>query len=157
MIKETTMPNSVVNFTSDRYFSAVAALLAAIFFVVIGGKADPASAGNLSASTYPRTILSTIIIISIYLAFKPTNEHANKTKISLPGIVSIILMAVYISLLELIGFFILTPILLALLPLLAGFRSYRWILISVVCVTLTIYGVFVLVLNIPLPPGLFGD
>jgi len=151
------MPNSVINLTADRYFSAILALLTAIFFVVIGGKADPGSAGNLSASTYPRIILSVIILISIYLAFKPTNAHASKAKLSLPGIVSILLMAIYIALLEPIGFFILTPILLILLPLLAGFRAYRWILISVLCVTLTIYGVFVLVLNIPLPPGLLGD
>jgi hypothetical protein len=151
------MQNSASSLTADRYFSILIALLAAIFFVVIGGKADPASAGSISASTYPRILLTAIIVISIYLAFKPSNHNGNKAKVSAPGIASIVLMAGYIFLMERIGFFILTPILLTLLPLLAGFRAYRWILTSVVLVTLTLYGVFVGALNIPLPPGVFGD
>jgi len=63
----------------------------------------------------------------------------------------------YIALLETIGFFILTPIFLFILPLLAGFRRYVLISVSVVVVTAILYGVFAWLLNIPLPAGLFGD
>jgi putative tricarboxylic transport membrane protein len=64
---------------------------------------------------------------------------------------------IYIALLEKIGFFILTPLFLFVLPYMVGFRRYRLITMSVIVVTAALYGVFVEVLNIPLPQGLLGD
>jgi hypothetical protein len=63
----------------------------------------------------------------------------------------------YIGLIEIVGFFVLTPVFLILLPVMAGFRRYGMIITSAAVVTAIFYGIFVGVLNIPLPAGILGD
>jgi len=141
----------------DRLFALVLIAIAIIMYAIIGDMEEPYSRGALAASTYPRLILACIIITSLLIIVKPQPGTQQGVTISLKGISVIIMMALYISLIETVGFFLLTPVFLFILPLLAGFRRYTLILISVISVTAILYGVFSELLNIPLPAGLLGD
>jgi putative tricarboxylic transport membrane protein len=141
----------------DRLFAIVIIVMAIIMYVIIGDMDEPYSPGALAASTYPRLILTCMIISSCLLILRSQQDEGQSITVSFKGLSVIILMVMYIALLQTIGFFILTPIFLFILPLLAGFRRYALISVSVVVVTAILYGVFAWLLNIPLPAGLFGD
>ena len=79
------------------------------------------------------------------------------TALSPDGLVVILLVASYIFLVEALGFFVLTPVLLFAIPLVVGFRNHAANAASAVLVTAALYAVFVLILNIPLPAGFLGD
>jgi putative tricarboxylic transport membrane protein len=144
----------------DRVFALVLIVLASIFYALIGGMEEPYSSGALSASTYPRLILACIMALSGILIIRPVHEAGELQGgglISRNGLVVILLVAGYIFLVEALGFFVLTPILLFAIPLVVGFRNHAANAASAVLVTAALYAVFVLVLNIPLPAGLLGD
>jgi hypothetical protein len=144
----------------DRVFALVLIVLASIFYALIGGMEEPYSSGALSASTYPRFILICIIALSGVLLVRPVHDATDvqgASLISRNGLVVILLVAGYIFLVEPIGFFVLTPVLLFAIPLVVGFRNHVANAASAVLVTAALYAVFVLTLNIPLPAGLLGD
>ena len=85
-----------------------------------------------------------------------SGEQENSS-ISVKGLAVIMLAACYILLIESLGFFVLTPVFLFLIPLVVGYRHHVANATSAVLVTAALYGVFALVLNIPLPAGLLGD
>ena len=154
--------NDVMNMTGfiqhrDRVFALVLIVLASIFFALIGGLEEPYSPGALAASTYPRLILVCIIILSCLLIIRPVTGEQGISIISAKGFAVILLTAGYILLLESLGFFVLTPVFLFLVPLVVGYRHHVANAASAVLVTAALYAVFVLVLNIPLPAGLLGD
>ena len=141
----------------DRVFALVLIVLASIFFALIGGMEEPYSPGALAASTYPRLILVCIIILSCLLIIRPVTGEQGISIITAKGFAVILLTAGYILMLESLGFFVLTPVFLFLVPLVVGYRHHVANAASAVLVTAALYAVFVLVLNIPLPAGLLGD
>lgn len=160
--------NNGINMTgffhhSDRVFALVLIVLASIFYALIGGVEEPYSPGTLAASTYPRLILVCIIALSCVLIIRPVSPVSDlddlqeSNTISFKGLAAILLTAGYIFLVESLGFFVLTPVFLFLVPLVVGYRNHFANAASAVLVTAALYGVFVMVLNIPLPAGLLGD
>jgi len=141
----------------DRVFALVLIVLASILFALIGGMEEPYSPGALSASTYPRLILACIIALSCVLIIRPVSGEKGTTTISMKGLTVILLSAGYILLIESLGFFVLTPLFLFVVPLVIGYRHHVATAASAVLVTAGLYAVFVLVLGIPLPAGLLGD
>ena len=141
----------------DRVFALVLIVLASILFALIGGMDEPYSPGALSASTYPRLVLACLIALSCLLIIRPVSGEPASGTISLKGLAVILLAAGYILLIESLGFFVLTPVFLFLVPLVIGYRHHVATAASAVLVTAGLYAVFVLVLNIPLPAGLLGD
>ena len=141
----------------DRVFALVMIVLASIFYALISGLEAPYSPGALSASTYPRLILGCIIVLSCLLIVRPVSGEETTGTLSMKGLAVILLSAGYIFLIELLGFFVLTPVFLFLVPLMVGYRQFVASAASAVLVTAALYAVFVLILNIPLPAGLLGD
>ncbi|MDG2374712.1 MAG: tripartite tricarboxylate transporter TctB family protein [Woeseiaceae bacterium] len=141
----------------DRVFALVLIVLASIFYALIGDMEEPYSPGALAASTYPRLILACIIGLSCMLIIQPVSSEQQTTIIPWKGLAVILLAAGYIFLIERVGFFVLTPVFLLLVPLVVGYRHYVATAASAILVTAGLYAVFVLVLNIPLPAGLLGD
>ena len=147
----------------DRVFALVLIVLASIFYALIGGMDEPYSPGALAASSYPRFILLCIIVLSCVLVVRPVSPLSNAddsqetSHYSVQGLAAILLTAGYIFLVESLGFFILTPVFLFLIPLVVGYRNHAINAASAVLVTAGLYAVFVLTLNIPLPAGLLGD
>ena len=141
----------------DRVFALVLIVLASIFYALIGGMDEPYSPGALAASTYPRLVLASIIALSCLMIIRPASSEQASDIVSLKGLSVILLAAGYIFLIEPVGFFVLTPLFLFLVPVVAGYRHFVAIAASAVLVTAGLYVVFILVLNIPLPAGLLGD
>lgn len=149
--------NSKVQFLgSDHFFLIILIALSAILFGFIGGMEEVSSPGELKASTYPRILLACIIVFSTALFLNQNRAKHENAVFSWKGFLVIIAIAGYIALLDTVGYFVLTPILLFALPLLAGFHHYGQILLSVLLITASLYGVFGLVLKIPLPTGFLG-
>ncbi len=141
----------------DRVFALVLIVLASVFYALIGGMEEPYSPGALAASTYPRLVLACIIALSCALIIRPVSGAQGTGIVSMKGLAVILLAAGYIFLIEAVGFFVLTPLFLFLVPLVIGYRHHVATAGSAVLVTAGLYAVFVLVLNIPLPAGLLGD
>ena len=141
----------------DRVFALVLIVLASIFYTLIGGMEEPYSPGALAASTYPRLILACIIVLSCMLIIRPVAGEQGTTIISVKGLAVILLAAGYIFLIETLGFFLLTPVFLFVVPLVVGYRTHVANTASAVLVTAGLYVVFVQLLSIPLPAGLLGD
>jgi hypothetical protein len=141
----------------DRVFSLVLIVLASIFYALIGGVDEPYSPGALAASSYPRFILGCIIALSCVLIVRPVSGEKETSNFSVQGLAAILLTAGYIFLVESLGFFVLTPVFLFLIPLVVGYRNHVANAASAVLVTAGLYAVFVLILNIPLPAGVLGD
>jgi hypothetical protein len=142
---------------TDRLFAVLMIVISLVLYGLIGGLEEPYSPGAMAASTYPRLILGCIMSISCLVIIRPVHGQDKGEKFSLQGVAVIVFLAIYIALLETLGFFLLTPVCLFILPLMAGFRRYSLILLSVIIITAALYGVFVEVLNIPLPQGLLGE
>lgn len=140
----------------DRVFALVLLVLASVFYGLIGGMEEPYSPGALAASTYPRLILACIIVLSCLLVIRPTAAEARGRILSAKGLAVTLLAAGYIFLLEALGFFVLAPVFLFVVPLVLGYRHHLANAISAVAVTVVLYAVFVVVLKIPLPAGLLG-
>jgi len=141
----------------DRMFALVLIGLAAVMFVITGNLEQQVTPGAMSASTYPKLILVCIMLLSGLILIKPAAGESDRRPVVLRGLPVILLTATYIALIELAGFFVITPLFLFVLPLFAGYRRYMMIAISVVVITASLYGVFVEILSIPLPQGLLGD
>lgn len=149
--------NSLTNLLrSDRFFSMLVIAISLVLYGAIGNIDDAASQGELATATYPKIILSCLIFFCAVLCFFQKKDKQELAQFSMRGISVIALIALYIALLNTVGYFILTPMLLIALPLIAGFRNYVLIIVSVSLVTAVLYVIFRIVLNIPLPNGFFG-
>lgn len=149
--------NSLTDFVrSDRFFSMLVIAISLVLYGAIGNIDDATSQGELATATYPQIILSCLIFFCAVLFFFQKRDKQELAQFSLRGVSVIALIALYIALLNSVGYFILTPLLLVALPLLAGFRNYVLILVSVSLVTVVLYAIFRVVLNIPLPNGFLG-
>lgn len=143
---------------TDKLFAVILIAFAAVMYVIIGGMEEPYMPGALAASTYPRLVLICMIITACLIIIRPGPGTTDVTRpVSLKSISVIALTVFYIGFIEIAGFFILTPVFLMLLPVMAGFKRHGMTIISAILVTAMLYGIFVGVLNIPLPAGILGD
>lgn len=142
---------------SDRLFAIALMVFAVTMYLLAGGLAEAYGPGAIAASTYPRLVLLCMMFICAIIILKPARAEKIQTAWTWKGVPVILLTVVYIALIEPVGFFIITPVYLFLLPWLAGFRQYVRLIINVVVITACLYGVFVEILDIPLPPGLLGE
>lgn len=142
---------------NERFFSLVLIVVAAIFINALTGMEEATEPGELSAATYPTFILGCIIFFNVMMIIRSKQSDAEKATFTVKGLALIVILAGYIYLLEAVGYFVLTPIILTILPLLAGYRNIKSILISVVFVVAALYIVFKTVLSIPLPMGILAS
>lgn len=141
----------------DRLFALVLIGVTAIMYGLTGTMEQPETPGAISASTFPLLTLLCIALICCFIIISPVLGDGVKAPSSWKGLSVIILTAVYIALIEPVGFFVITPIFLFVQPLLENFRRYTLLSISVVLITVCVYTLFVYVLAIPLPAGILGD
>jgi putative tricarboxylic transport membrane protein len=141
----------------DRLFAVLVIAASVIMYVLTGTVAPPEAPGAMAASSYPKFILICVILLSCLVIIKPAKVETRTGPIPLRGVPIVILCIAYIALIEPVGFFIVTPLFLFTLPVLAGFRNHKLNAISVLVLTALVYIVFVKTLSIPLPAGLLGD
>jgi len=118
------MNNKIKIFHHDRIFTLLLIAIAVIFFYMIGKISDTPGTGELATATYPRVILGAFIFIAILQFVFPKKGDEKPVSFPIKGLLSILLIAVYIYLLDKVGYFLLTPLVLFILPLLAGYRQY---------------------------------
>jgi putative tricarboxylic transport membrane protein len=108
--------------------------------------------GGISPAAFPRIILVALIVCALLQIFRGKDDTA---RFPSPGrtLSGIALVGLYIGLIDLVGYFILTPIFLMSFPLLLGYRRWRWIIALALGCTLLFYLVFNLLLGVPLPAG----
>ncbi|MGE4283154.1 MAG: tripartite tricarboxylate transporter TctB family protein [Clostridia bacterium] len=114
------------------------------------------------AAEFPKIILLTFLILSIILVvigitktLNPTLEKKSDKKILFSEIKSplivFLISAVYIALINIIGFFIATTLFVPIIMWYYGIRRFRQILVTTICLDLFIYVLFVRLLNVFLP------
>lgn len=140
----------------DRVFALVLIAICAVMYLLTGKMEEPTEPGAISASTFPLLTLLGIVLICLFIIIKPEKEVVPPPS-SWKGMLVVMLTAIYIALIEPIGFFIVTPIFLFVQPLLENFRRFKLLGISVALITVSVYLLFDYVLAIPLPTGIFGD
>ena len=151
------MKGTSLSLGTDKIFSVILIASSAVFYSMLGGMDPATSEGEIAASTYPRLLLIGVIISCGLHILSRNNEPNPVAQFPIAGGVVIGLIGSYIYLVDIIGYFLLTPVLLFALPVIAGFKNYKAITFSVLFITFTLYGVFDLVLNIPLPNGFLGE
>lgn len=139
---------------TDRFMSCLLICLAVMAYGLLGGTEEVYEPGEIKASTYPRLILVGLMIACALQIVRGSAGRVSHATFALKGLISIGLVAVYIVLLDPVGYYVLTPVVLVALPVLSGFRDYKTIAVSTTLVTVALYIVFGMILGIPLPAGL---
>lgn len=136
---------------------ALATIAISIFLYTKTGSFVQADSGTpISATFFPRCILISLILCCILLVIKSSMKPVD---FPAPfGVVSAaVQIVVYILLISPVGYFIVTPLFLFLLPASLGYRSWGWLTGMALGGTAFSYVVFQKVLGVPLPMGLLEN
>jgi len=141
---------------------AVVVLLFCIgYFFMIQGLPDRNLANTLKSSFMPSLLLIILVGLTLILLIqnivKDSEESCNYaiTGKELLGIlVMTVLIFAYVFLLDIVGFLIITPVVMFILMKLTGSKKIRETIIVSVSVTLVIYIIFDLLFRVQLPDGL---
>ncbi|MBC8441063.1 MAG: tripartite tricarboxylate transporter TctB family protein [Deltaproteobacteria bacterium] len=120
--------------------------------------------GKLGSDFWPRLILVSMMALSAGLAYNTIKDvlkgkipEANNIKFSSANIrfiAAVALIATYLGLLPVIGFLVLTPVMMIAFMYLLGERSKAWIFSIPFVLTLGIVLVFTKLMYVPLPRGM---
>lgn len=113
------------------------------------------------AAQFPKIILTILILLSIVLIIiglrKTANPEADKSDIQLnleiiqAPMVVFVIIAIYIFLINIIGFYLSTIIFVPALMIYYGVKNIRLLLITNIALNLFIYGLFTQLLKVMLP------
>ncbi|MGI6097144.1 MAG: tripartite tricarboxylate transporter TctB family protein [Dethiobacteria bacterium] len=119
------------------------------------------TATDVGGAFYPRILLATLAILSIFLlygaVFKPKVDEkfaVNKEGLLKRVLPVIIVSIIYQQVVSLIGFLYLTPFYFLALMYIIGLKKIRSMVIASLVVTLTVWFVFRQFLQVPLPMGI---
>lgn len=145
--------------------SAVILILDLIFIILIPDQVKELTQEGVTTRFMPYVVTILIAVCAavdlIQIGFKEKRraEKESKTYFDRRGILrvflSILAMAVYLLTVKMLGFVVATILLVAVIMLLMGSRNWKQILLVSVLLTLVVYVVFKLGLNLRLPTGLF--
>jgi cell division protein FtsW (lipid II flippase) len=133
-------------------------LMALACFVINEALNMPAEYGTLGPGFFPKLLggslaaLALCILLSAFMSKQGGEKQESAPRGSLLVIMAVTLM--YLVLLPLLGFLVVTPVYLAITGLLISDnikKHYRGILINGVVSTILLYFLFVRALNVPLP------
>ncbi len=141
---------------SDRIFGGLLLLVAAVYIWTARGFDPGFMADPLGPQTFPYLIGAVLAITSLYLVLRPdAPPHWPDLKRLLQmGMIVVVLLA-YAGLLEWLGFLIATLLTVTVLGWRLG-ASLRTAILTGIGVSLVVYGLFDIVLELPLPAGLLG-
>lgn len=139
---------------TDRIVALTVIGISLCLFAQTGKFLEEDTGEPISAAFFPRIILTALIFCCIWLALKTKMET-----ISFPApkgvMLGVIQVIVYVMLIKPVGYFIITPLFLFLLPASLGYRKWGWLAIIASGGTLFSWIVFLKVLGVPLPMGIF--
>jgi len=141
---------------SDRIFGILMLLLASAYLWTARGFDPGFMSDPLGPSTFPYLLGSVLVITALYLLIRPDTPAAWPAPLHLlqMGLVVVVLLA-YAGLLEWLGFLIATTLAVTVLGWRLGARM-RTAVLTGIGVSLAVYGLFDILLELPLPAGLLG-
>ncbi|WP_020677511.1 tripartite tricarboxylate transporter TctB family protein [Geopsychrobacter electrodiphilus] len=141
---------------SDRIFGVLLLLLAADYSWTARGFDPGFMADPLGPQTFPYLLGAVLAVTALYLLLRPdpTAHWPDLPRLLQLGLVILVLLA-YASLLEWLGFLIATLLTVTMLGWRLG-ASLRTAILTGIGVSLVVYGLFDIVLELPLPAGLLG-
>jgi putative tricarboxylic transport membrane protein len=141
---------------SDRIFGALLLILAAVYSWTARGFDPGFMADPLGPQTFPYLLGAVLAITALYLVLRPDPpvNWPSLHRLLQMGLVVLVLLA-YASLLEWLGFIIATLLTVSILGWRLG-AGLRTAILTGIGVSLVVYGLFDIVLELPLPDGLLG-
>jgi putative tricarboxylic transport membrane protein len=141
---------------SDRIFGALMLLLAAAYMWTARGFDPGFMSDPLGPQTFPYLLGAVLAVTALYLLLRPDApaQWPDWRHLLQMGLVVVVLVA-YAGLLEWLGFLIATT----LTVLILGWRlgaSLKTAALTGIGVSLAVYGLFDILLELPLPAGLLG-
>jgi len=141
---------------SDRIFSILMLLLAATYIWTARGFDPGFMSDPLGPSTFPYLLGSVLAITAVYLLVRP-DPPANwpDPRHLLQMLLVVVVLLAYAGLLEWLGFLIATTLTVTVLGWRLG-ASLKMAVLTGIGVSLVVYGLFDMLLELPLPAGLLG-
>ncbi|WP_022792479.1 tripartite tricarboxylate transporter TctB family protein [Marinococcus halotolerans] len=148
-------------FRSANKMISMILIVIAIFYLYLAFQIPAFATGMFTASTMPKAAGFLLILLSIFLFFIKEGEseedqekrkEAGQHIFYLGGVGVMILL--YITLLEPVGFILASTIFIFLCSLFMGYRKHIVNAVTSIVFPLTLYLVFTQLLNISLPPGI---
>jgi putative tricarboxylic transport membrane protein len=141
---------------SDRIFGALMLLLAAIYTWTARGFDPGFISDPLGPSVFPFILGGVLGGTALYLLLRPdTPAIWPRLKTMVQMVVVVIVMLLYAGLLEKLGFIIATTLTASMIGWRLG-ASPKTAMLTGIGVSLGIFGLFDMLLELPLPPGLLG-
>lgn len=141
---------------SDRIFGALMLLLAAVYSWTARGFDPGFMADPLGPSTFPYLLGGVLAVTALYLLVRPdapAHWPAPRQLLQM-GLIVVVLLA-YAGLLEWLGFILATVVTVTVLGWRLG-ASLKIAALTGIGVSLAVYGLFDVLLELPLPAGLLG-
>jgi putative tricarboxylic transport membrane protein len=141
---------------SDRIFGTLMLLLAASYTWTARGFDPGFMSDPLGPSTFPYLLGAVLAITGLYLLLRPDGpvNWPDPRHLLQMGLVIVVLLA-YAGLLEWLGFLIATTLTVTVLGWRLG-ATLKTAVLTGICVSLAVYGLFDMLLELPLPAGLLG-
>ena len=141
---------------SDRIFGTLLLILAAVYSWTARGFDPGFMADPLGPQTFPYLLGAALAVTALYLVLRPdpTAHWPSLQRLVEMGLVVLVLLA-YAGLLERLGFLIATTVTVTILGWRLG-AALKTAILTGIGVSLVVYGLFDIVLELPLPAGLLG-
>lgn len=141
---------------SDRIFGGLMLLLAAGYAWTARGFDPGFMSDPLGPQTFPYLLGAVLAITALYLLFRPDApaHWPDPRHLLQMGLIVVVLLA-YAGLLEWLGFLIATTLTVIVLGWRLG-ASLKTAVLTGLGVSLAVYGLFDMLLELPLPAGLLG-
>lgn len=141
---------------SDRIFGILMLLLAASYTWTARGFDPGFMSDPLGPSTFPYLLGAVLAVTALYLLLRPdANAHWPDPRHLLQMALVVGVLIAYAGLLEWLGFLIATTLTVIVLGWRLG-ASLRTAVLTGIGVSLAVYGLFDMLLELPLPAGLLG-
>lgn len=141
---------------SDKIVAIAVIGVSLFLFMQTGAFIEEGGGEQISAAFFPRCILISLIGCCAWLVFKSTMNA-----VSFPAAAGVALGAAqivaYVLLINPLGYFVVTPLFLFLLPASLGYRRWGWLAALAAGGTAFAYVVFLKILGVPLPMGILEN
>lgn len=145
--------------TGDRIAGLILIIIGAIVWIYSSNFLSTSPTSDFDASFFPKMIGLSFILTGVLLflmTYKAKGKKDREIFFHKKEVAMVMIYTLYIIILPFLGFLILTPILLTIIPIYLGSKRLIYHIISSILITFGIYFSFKYLLNVPLPNGIFS-
>ena len=141
---------------TDRIVALAIIGISVFLFIQTGKFVEDDFGSPISATFFPRAILISLMACCGLLMITSKMDLVSFPALKKTAVAALMIVG-YVLLIIPVGYFIVTPIFLFLLPLAVGYRKWGWLSLLALGGTAFSYAVFYKVLGVPLPMGLLEN